>query len=762
MKDNHEIIDNTPEVELGPLAERYMMLFGININLMRAIPFISDGLKPIGRRILYMVYKTYGTSQFTVGSAIGDVLHLSPHGDQGLGDIFARMAQDFTNNIPLLDTRDGGNSGNATSGNDAASPRYLQMNISKFSVDVFFSEFDGKSNMLDSYDGKMQEPFTLPAKVPTILLNGTSGIGVGLVSDILPYNLNEVINATIKLIKNPDAKIKLIPDSPTGCDIIVVDENHFIFQSAFDIDNVNYVITIRNTPYMEFLDNIIARLNEIQDSDNKIPEILSAEDESDLLDGEVKFVIRCKQCNLYRVINKLFKRVAGFRKSVSSVNMRVVDNKLSIQEYNPTQILLAWIINRIKEKRGWLLRRLVDNTAQYNILEGKAFMLSAENLNKTIKVCRSCNSKDEIIKELVEFYKGKVTSSQANAVADVPLYKLNANEHKKTIELMKDIESEIVRIRDIVNNPDKIKEEIINDMLEIKKKYGFSRRSKILNTGSTDEVSNVGIVQILTDGSVLFSETENLEHLSSDVTPINGNNVCLIDDNGGYLWVDTNTIPHDKQITMTSIGRGNVMGKCVAAVSNEDSNIILLTNKGRIKYMPISRIPSNSARKPLIPNMDNEHVVSVLEVQEDQDILIYTNDGMGKIIHTSTLNKVLSVDANGQYIMNCDNVSGMFTINTHKPFVLYVTKLGRIRMNHAKFLTTSKKFSDPKSIIPLSQQDDLIAVFCVDKNQTLLMNHADGRVSTVNLDSLEVSTNAKEPVKPKHVPGVKLIRATIK
>ena len=212
---------NITQADLGTLASRYYCLYGVNVNMARAIPSCVDGLKPIHRRILYTIYDRYGKDQFTVGSAIGDVMHLSPHGDQGAGDVFAGLAQDFSNNIPLIDSSDGGNSGNAVNGSDAASPRYLQMRISKFAVDVLFSEFDRKVNMIPSYDGKTVEPVTLPSKIPLVLLNGSTGIGLGFSTNIPPYNLNEVINATIKLIKNPDSKIKLIPDSPTCCDIII-------------------------------------------------------------------------------------------------------------------------------------------------------------------------------------------------------------------------------------------------------------------------------------------------------------------------------------------------------------------------------------------------------------------------------------------------------------------------------------------------------------------------------------------------------------
>ena len=213
---------------------------------------------------------------------------------------------------------------------------------------------------------------------------------------------------------------------------------------------------------------------------------------------------------------------------------------------------------------------------------------------------------------------------------------------------------------------------------------------------------------------------------------------------------------------MVSIGRGGAMGKCISVVSNPSNNIVLLSNRGRIKYMPISRIPANTARKPLVKLDNDEYIVSALEVPDAlSDILIYTNNGQGKRIQTTDLNKVSSVDANGQFIINGYEVAGMFCVNSNKPFLAYVTKLGRIRINHSKFLTATKKFGDCKPIIKLSPQDDLAAVFCVDKTQKLILHHADSRISTVNIESLPVLTMAAPPERPKHVYGVKVVRVTL-
>jgi len=750
--------DDIPSINLGETSKRYMSLYGMNIILQRAIPMLTDGLKPIHRRIIWAIKRASNGDQMKVAEIQGDTMKFSPHSELGTRFIVAGLAQPFANNVPLLASSSG--YGTPTCGDDVAAARYWSAGISKFAMEVFFKEFDPNVNMKDNYDGKYREPITFPSKFPTILLNGSHGIAYSMSSDVLPYNINEVADATIKLLKNPQAKVNLIPDSPTGCDVIKRDDTTFIFQSSYEVDNVNYTITIKNTPVGEYLTDIDKKLREIQLSANPIKEIMSADNESDLIEGGFRYVIRCKPCNLYQVINTLFRRVPGFRITVSTRNCSVVDANNQVQYYNERQILLSWIANRLIEKRAWYLRRLVLVSTEYNMLDGKRFMLSPENLSKTIRVFRKCETEEEIIQSLVDAYNGKVSTSQANFVSGLKMSKLTNGEYKKTIARIEEISEDITNLKAIVNDPECVRDKIISDIKDIRNRFGNPRRSKILNNQGGENV-NIGICQILTDGTVLFSETENLNHFASDVTPIDGDEVCLIDQYGKSLWVNVNQVPHDTPIALTAIGK-EPMGACIAVIPRSSRSIVMLSNHGRIKLMPIEKIPSNQSRKALMPLNDGEYIVSILNVdQNSEDLLVYTSDGYGKRFSVSDLNSVNSPDAQGQFIVKGYEVAGIFAVSSSKPFIFYATRLGRVRLNNARFLVTGKKFAGVKPIIKLSQQDDLVSVFCADKDQSVTLYHADGRSSTINLESLDVVTTNTPPAKPKHVPAVKVIRATL-
>ena len=620
-----------------------------------------------------------------------------------------------------------------------------------------FDEFDGKTNMMPSSDDSTMEPFILPSKFPIVLLNGCMGIGWTLSTSVPPYNLNEIADTVIKLLKNPDAKIHMVPDSPTGCDVIQTSDTQFTFQSSFELDNINYIITIKNTPYMCFLDKIDEKLREIQLSNNPIHEIISADDESDLIEGELTYVIRCKPCNLYNVVNKLFRRVPGFRSTISTTNMTVVDNYRT-RSYNLRQILFSWIKWRLNEKRNYLLREYVSTSTHLSMLKGKEFMLNKNNLENTVRIFRSCKSKEDIVPSLVKEYKPKVSTSQADYVSKLHMYELTNAEYKKTLEDIQETEKKITDLRNKIEHPEMIKEIIIDELKEIKKKYGTPRKSKILN--KNNETETISVVQILRDGSITFGETNDVQHLSSDVVPISGD-VVLIDDKGQFLWVSPDTIKPGTPYTMTSLGK-TVYGPCICASSNKEANIILLTNKGRIKSIPVNKIPSNLTKKPLIPTDNDEYVVSCLESRSDSnDIMIFTKDGLGKRIQVSDLIVNASVDAQGQFILKEYEVAGMFKLNPNKPLMVYVTELGRIRVNNAKYLNTQKKFDKPKPIIKLSERDNLLNVLCVNEDDSILLYHADTRTSTVAVNSIPTSTFSQEPTRPKHVFGVKVVRCTI-
>lgn len=798
------------EQEMYDLATNYMSLYGVNVNMARAIPFIKDGLKPIHRRILYAAYRFYRDNFVKTSVLLGDVGKFSPHGDQGLNAVVAKMAQPFANNIPLLTAK--GNVGNVTTGNDFAADRYYAVKISKFAMDMIFGEFDGKVNMIPSYDGSLEEPFTLPTKFPIILLNGTSGIGYTLSSDIPPYNLIEVANATIKIIEffkefkdasekycrkhknyiseylsfGPNVynvmtidpkvikelglkrpKIHLVPDSPTGCNIYIKDANKFLMESVYTIDNTNYTITIKNTPYLKFLDNIDAALREVQRSNNPINEIIDAGEQSDDVSKEFKYVIKCKPCNVQNVVNTLFRRVGGFRSTLSTSNMTVIDSTYHTKNFTVGEILGDWIAQRFVDKRAWFLRDLVEKTTRLNMLEGVEIMLRGKNLEKTINIIKK-NKRHDVVPALVKGYNGEITSSQAAYVNELPLYRITVDEHDKTVEEIEKLNDKIKWIRKVTDNDDAVLDTIVDDLTQVKTDYPIPRKSRIISGGLDETLQPVGTACILPSGNILLSEMASPELISSDIKTLSGSIACLIDEYGSFINIDTRTAQHNAELPLQSLGNDKKkLYKCVGILSNPNNYAVILTNKSRVKIMPIKSILTSKANivpRSIAPLDTDETIVSVLEVSNlADDALVYTKDGLGKRIRLSDVVLSTTTSAIGRFLnQDINNVSGMFIIDGNKPLILYVSNLGRLRVNHAKYLVAGKKYSDLKPIIELSERDDLIAVFCCDDKQTVTLHLDNGKLLNVKIDTLGISTINTPPVKAKGLTGrTTVIRASI-
>ena len=538
-------------------------------------------------------------------------------------------------------------------------------------------------------------------------------------------------------------------------------------ESVYEIDNTNYTITIKNTPYMKFLDNIDATLREVQRSNNPIPEILDAGEQSDDVSKEFRYVIKCKPCNIQSIVNTLFRRVGGFRASIATSNMTVIDSTYHTKNFTVEEILGDWIAQRFIDKRAWFLRDLVEKTTRLNMLEGVEIMLRGKNLEKTINIVKK-NKRSDVIPALVKGYNGEVTSSQAAYVSELPIYRITIDEHDKTVNEIEKLKEKIKWIRKVTDNDDAVLDTIIDDLVQVKTDYPIQRKSKIISGGLNETLQPVGTACILPTGNILLSEMASPELLSSDIKTLSGNIICLVDEYGSFINIDTRTVPHNKELPLQSLGNNKKkLYKCIGILSNPNNYAVILTNKGRIKIIPISSVLTSKANimvKSIVPLDMDETVVSVLEVSNlADDALIYTKDGLGKRIRLSEITLSTTVGACGRFLnSDINNVTGMFIIDGNKPLILYISNLGRLRVNHAKYLVAGKKYSELKTIIELSERDDLIAVFCCDDKQTVTLYLDNGKQLNVRIDSLGISTINTPPVKAKGLSGrTTVIRASI-
>ena len=377
----NEIItkENVAEANL-----EYQKLFGANKNLYRVIASLQDGMKPGKRRMFYTWWLMEGRPQNTkretlnklhslkVATIISQTLRLHPHGESGIEETLSREGQYWSNNIMTVVPQ--GSYGNMR-GDRAAAGRYLESKLSEFTIDCFFSDFDKYCvPMKVGYDGVTLEPEFLPAKYPFILFNPQfSGIGYGNSSNIFGSNVTEVLDATIKLIKDPSAKILLIPDSPTGCDII--DEGLFkemnktgigkvTMRATSEIDYVKNVIKITTLPYNGASKDVVLKIIDLINK-GTIKDIAEIQDSTK--EGEVDIKIFLKSsAQPDKVLDTLYKKGTGL-KAVFPIGITVIEDYEEF-EYGVKELLLAWIDYRIDIVRSMFLNSLqqVETDAHMN------------------------------------------------------------------------------------------------------------------------------------------------------------------------------------------------------------------------------------------------------------------------------------------------------------------------------------------------------------------------------------------------------------
>ncbi len=446
-------------LSIGGFAEKAYLDYSMYVILDRALPFIGDGLKPVQRRIIYAMSEIglKSTSKFkksarTVGEVIGK---FHPHGDNAAYEAMVLMAQNFSTRYPLIEGQ--GNWGSLDDPKSFAAVRYTECRLSAY-AQVLLSELSqGTVDWGPNFDGTLIEPRFLSSRIPSVLLNGASGIAVGMATDIPPHNLNEVVDATIALIDSPKLSVKELlkiipaPDFPTKAEIISTPEELLeMYQTGrgavklratYEIENGEVVITA--LPYQVSTTRILEQIAAQIDS-KKMNLIEDLRDESD---GEnpVRIIVvpRSNRVDKDALMSHLF-ATTDLQKNVR-VNLNVIGLSGRPKVFDLREILKEWITFRTQTVKRRLQHRLDWLNDRLHILEG--LMIAYLNLDEVIKIIRT---HDDPKKQLIK--KFKLTEIQANAILDIRLRQLAKLEEQSIIEERDSLKSEAKEIEKILNS----------------------------------------------------------------------------------------------------------------------------------------------------------------------------------------------------------------------------------------------------------------------------------------------------------------------
>lgn len=484
-RNDGKIIDRDVENEMKSAYMSYAM----SVIVSRALPDVRDGLKPVHRRILYTMHedgltsdKPYRKSATTVGDVLG---RYHPHGDSSVYDAMVRMAQDFSLRYPLIDGH--GNFG-SIDGDGAAAYRYTEARMSKMS-EVMLTDIEKNTvDFMPNFDGRLQEPVVLPAKIPALLVNGSSGIAVGMATNIPPHNLSEVIDGIIKIIDNretTDEELMTIikgPDFPTEGIILgregikqayTTGRGKIIVRAEAEIEEMSgnkQRIIVSSLPYQVNKAKLIENIANLA-REKRIEGISDLRDESDRND-RVRIVIELKRdANAQIVLNQLYKNTQ-MQDTFGVIMLALVNNEPKILT------LRQCLDNYIAHREQVITRRtkfeLDKALARAHILEG--LKIALDNIDEVINIIRS--SYDDAKERLMKRFG--LSDIQAQAILDMRLKTLSGLQREKIEEEYNELMKLIAHLREILANEQLVLDIIKEELLEIKQKYGDERKTKIV------------------------------------------------------------------------------------------------------------------------------------------------------------------------------------------------------------------------------------------------------------------------------------------
>jgi len=599
--------------------------YAMSVIVGRAIPDVRDGLKPVQRRILYAMYELgneYGKPYKKSARIVGDVIgKYHPHGDTAVYDALVRMEQEFSLRYPVVDGQ--GNFG-SIDGDSAAAMRYTEVRLAKIAAELL-SDLDKETvEMVQNYDGSLQEPRILPARIPNLLINGSSGIAVGMATSIPPHNLGEVIDALAALIADPDISVDALmehipaPDFPTGGILYGLEGVHDAYRTgrgnvqirarafiekAKKGDRESIVVT--EIPYQVNKSRLIEKIADLV-RDKQLEEITDIRDESDR-DG-TRLVIELRKDAVSEVVlNNLYK--------LTQMQVSFGVQLLAIVQNRPRTLTLKQMLEEFLAYRKEVVTRrtiflLAKAEARAHILEG--LKIALDRLDAVIKLIRASRDPKTAKEGLVE--KFGLTEIQAQAILDMRLQRLTGLEREKIVQELKEWRAEIVRLKKILGEEKELFRVIGEEFREIREAYADERRSQIIR-----EVKELRLEDLIVDEEMVVTVSHS-----------------------GYIKRN----PISLYRTQRRGGRGKVgMGTkeedfvSMVFIASMHSYIMFFTNTGKVFWLKVHEIPEagRAAKGKAIVNLlslsHGESISAILPVREFEEgkfVVMVTAHGVMK------------------------------------------------------------------------------------------------------------------------------------
>ncbi|NNH00405.1 DNA topoisomerase IV subunit A [Acinetobacter sp. ANC 5414] len=655
----------TENRSVAEFTEQAYLNYAMYVIMDRALPHISDGLKPVQRRIVYAMSELglkHSGKPKKSARTVGDVLgKYHPHGDSACYEAMVLMAQPFSYRYPFIEGQ--GNWGSPDDPKSFAAMRYTEAKLSLYS-EVLLSELgQGTCDWQDNFDGSMKEPVNLPARVPNILLNGTTGIAVGMATDIPPHNLREVIKGTIALIRNPNLSDEKVaeyipaPDLPTKAEIITSAEDllkiqttgrgSYRMRAVYAIEKNEIVIT--ELPYQVSGSKIITQIAD-QMQAKKLPLVSDVRDESDHKNPtRLVIVLRSNRIDAEAVMSHLF--ATTDLESSYRVNMNMIGADGRPQVKSIRRILLEWIEIRKNTVTRRLQYHLNKIEKRLHILAG--LLIAYLDLDTVIRIIRE---EDHPKAELIAHFG--IDEIQAEAILELKLRHLAKLEEMEIRREQEELEARAAIIREQLANPESLKNLIITELKDDAKKFGDDRRSPIVQRAEAAAISEQDLMPadpvtvILSEagwircakGHEVDAENANFragDQYLSHATGKSNQRTYVLDETGRSYALAINSLPSARGLgepLSSKLAPANGIGFIQVMIADDEQEIIAVSSKGYGFKSNAKQLDTNAkAGKAFLTVSDDAKALPLQTVDANTHVAILSTAGRLLVIDLSEL-----------------------------------------------------------------------------------------------------------------------------
>ncbi|AQS54429.1 DNA gyrase subunit A [Novibacillus thermophilus] len=732
------------DVNISQEMRNSFLDYAMSVIVSRALPDVRDGLKPVHRRILYAMNelgitpdKPYKKSARIVGEVIGKY---HPHGDAAVYDTLVRMAQDFSYRYMLVDGH--GNFG-SVDGDAAAAMRYTEARMSKISTELLRDINKDTIDFGPNYDGEEKEPLVLPARFPNLLVNGTSGIAVGMATNIPPHNLGEVIDGVVHLIDHPDATLEDVcewikgPDFPTGAQILgkkgirrayATGHGSIVMRAKAFVEEARggkSRIVVEEIPYQVNKARLIEKIAELV-REKKIEDITDLRDESDREGLRIVIELR-RDANPQVVLNNLYKQTA--------LQMSYGINMLALVDGQPQVMNLKEVLTHYLEHQKVVIRRrtqfeLDKAEARAHILEG--LRVALDHLDEVITLIRSSRTTEEAKAGLINRFE--LSEKQAQAILDMRLQRLTGLEREKIESEYQELLQTIARLREILADEQKILGVIREELLEIKAQYADERRTQI-----TVEESEIDVEDLIPEEEV----------------------AVLLTHNGYTKRLPLSTYRSQKRGGRGVSGMGTKEDDFVEhlIITNSHNYIMFFSNRGKVYRLKAYEVPEmgRAARGTPIINLiqieQGEYIEAVIPVKDfDRDRYLFFATRHG-IVKKTALGDFANIRKGGLFAINLRNGDELIDVRLtdgSQEIIIGTAHGQSIRFPEQDVRTMGRTATGVKGIT-LNRGDHVVGMDIVKEDANVLVVTENGYGKRTPMHEYRVQTRGGKGIKTLNV-----------